>query len=52
MALVHTSHIRTAALAAMLALAGAGATAQPTNMTAGEVALTHPVCEDAQGMPA
>lgn len=28
------------------------ASAQPVNMTAGEVALTHPVCEDAQGMPA
>jgi len=35
-----------------LALVLSMAHAQPSNMTAGEVALTHPVCEDAQGMPA
>jgi len=38
--------------AAGLATAVQGVHAQPANMTAGEVALTHPVCEDAQGMPA
>lgn len=43
-------------LRALLALlcwmaAGSIAVAQPANMTPGEVALTHPVCEDAQGMP-
>ena len=41
------------ALVAAIAAAGAHlAQAQPVGMTAGEVALTHPVCEDAQGMPA
>lgn len=33
-------------------IASAAALGQPVNMTPGEVALTHPVCEDAQGMPA
>lgn len=32
-------------------LAASAVMAQPQNMTPGEVALTHPVCEDAQGMP-
>ncbi len=46
-------HLFRAAFAAVgLAVAMHGAQAQPVNMTAGEVALTHPVCEDAQGMPA
>lgn len=44
--------VRNAIAAAALALATQAALCQPTNMTAGEVALTHPVCEDAQGMPA
>ena len=44
--------VRHAALAAGLAAAVHVATAQPANMTHGEVALTHPVCQDAQGMPA
>ena len=39
-------------LALLCTLTGVtGALAQPTNMTLGEVALTHPVCQDAQGMP-
>jgi tetratricopeptide (TPR) repeat protein len=42
---------RNAALAVGLAAAVQVASAQPTNMTHGEVALTHPVCQDAQGMP-
>jgi len=36
---------------ACVMLAASNAAAQPTNMTPGEVALTHPVCQDAQGMP-
>ncbi|MBL8339948.1 MAG: tetratricopeptide repeat protein [Rubrivivax sp.] len=35
-----------------LTLASLLTAAQPANMTPGEVSLTHPVCEDAQGMPA
>jgi hypothetical protein len=41
-----------ASLIATMVVLGAAAHAQPINMTPGEVALTHPVCEDAQGMPA
>lgn len=44
--------LRVVIAAAGLAAAVQGVHAQPANMTAGEVALTHPVCEDAQGMPA
>lgn len=40
------------AFGAVLAVVSLSVASQPANMTPGEVALTHPVCEDAQGMPA
>jgi tetratricopeptide (TPR) repeat protein len=45
------SLLRRTIVAALAAVGLHLAQAQPVGMTAGEVALTHPVCEDAQGMP-